>query len=441
MRTCPSCGKPIGFWDRMWGDAKHDACAAHDADRDRELARQEEQARIKAEEEKRDRERMSRRRTNGLDRIVGQQDTVRRLRQFAALYPNEPPGHILLTGPDGIGKHTLAWAFAQEYCRKEVEIDGRTHGRQDIRSLVSLLTECGQGGAFIITNLHRLPRRQVAEFLISGLRDFAGDFVESHRGWSSMHNVSLKRFTCIATAPSEGKCQRELAEAFHLVLPMPGYSHEELAAICQRVAGQNGIFTTPAVAAFIARRCNGTPHHVELLVKRLAELGKSAKDEEEVAQTLSTLGLGTGPKSPNNGTASLDRLDALSGVDFEKLVANLLRHMGFEAVMTKASGDGGVDVVATLDQPVVGGRYLIQCKRFAVDNLVGAATVREFYGAVTADRQAVKGVFITTSDFTAQAREFARGLPIELIGGTQLSSLLSEHGLPTADNPGFRLSP
>jgi restriction system protein len=100
--------------------------------------------------------------------------------------------------------------------------------------------------------------------------------------------------------------------------------------------------------------------------------------------------------------------------------------MGFSAEMTKASGDGGVDIEASLDRAIVGGRYLFQCKRFAPDTLVGSPTVREFYGALVADRKAVKGILITTSRFTPQAREFAEGLPIELIDGDQLARLLSE---------------
>ena len=94
--------------------------------------------------------------------------------------------------------------------------------------------------------------------------------------------------------------------------------------------------------------------------------------------------------------------------------------MGFRTEMTEVSGDGGIDIVATVDKPLIGGRYLIQCKRFAPDNLVGAATVRDFYGAVTADRQAIKGILITTSGFTPQALAFAQQLPMELIGGQQL---------------------
>jgi tetratricopeptide (TPR) repeat protein len=103
--------------------------------------------------------------------------------------------------------------------------------------------------------------------------------------------------------------------------------------------------------------------------------------------------------------------------------------MGFRAAMTKASGDGGIDIVATLDQPVTGGLYLVQCKRYAAGSLVGAPVVREFYGALTADQRAVKGILITTSGFTTQAQEFARGLPIELIGRDELERLLERHGL------------
>jgi tetratricopeptide (TPR) repeat protein len=120
--------------------------------------------------------------------------------------------------------------------------------------------------------------------------------------------------------------------------------------------------------------------------------------------------------------------DAL-GIDFERLVTRLLERMGFRAEMTKATGDGGIDIVATLDHPVTGGRFLIQCKRYAPSSPVGAATVREFYGAVTADQRALKGILITTSGFTAQALEFARTLPIELIGGDKLRRLLEQHGL------------
>jgi restriction system protein len=101
---------------------------------------------------------------------------------------------------------------------------------------------------------------------------------------------------------------------------------------------------------------------------------------------------------------------------------------------------GGIDIIAMLDKPIVGGRYLFQCKRFAPENMVGAPTVRDFYGAVTADR-AVKGVFITTSDFTTQAREFAERAGLELIDLRQLEKLFHEYGVAILQDEGSQVSP
>jgi hypothetical protein len=131
--------------------------------------------------------------------------------------------------------------------------------------------------------------------------------------------------------------------------------------------------------------------------------------------------------SSDFGSAGPADLNALSGVEFEKLITTLLGRMGFRAEMTKATGDGGVDIVAAVEGPIVGGKYLFQCKRFAPDHPVGVATVREFYGVLAADRRAVKGILVTTSGFTAQAREFAQNVPVELVDGNQLGRLLAQY--------------
>ncbi len=128
-------------------------------------------------------------------------------------------------------------------------------------------------------------------------------------------------------------------------------------------------------------------------------------------------------------------LDSLSGIEFEEFITQLLGAMGFRTQITKASGDGGVDIVAFLDKPIIGGRYLLQCKRLASGSLVGAPTIREFYGAVTADRKASKGILVTTSGFTMQAKEFAGEVGIELIDGQQLRILLAEYGNLEEDGP------
>ncbi len=209
------------------------------------------------------------------------------------------------------------------------------------------------------------------------------------------------------------------------MLRLQPYSSPELAAIAVRIAEESSRSLSPAAAGLIGDASSGNPHQVEVLVRRIAAGDKKDLTERDVREYLSILGMNLQPQA----SLGVSVLDNLSGVDFEKLVASLLALMGFHIEMTKASGDGGVDIVATLEKPVLGGRYLIQCKRFAIENPVGAPIVREFYGTVRADHRAVKGILITTSTFTAQARDFARDLKIELIGREQLESLLREHGL------------
>jgi restriction system protein len=155
-------------------------------------------------------------------------------------------------------------------------------------------------------------------------------------------------------------------------------------------------------------------------------MGGGGVTEESAKRDFPLLGL----RYEGSGlSGNLPSIDALSGIEFEALIGQLLQRMGFQVQMTKASGDGGIDIIAVLAKPIVGGRYVIQCKRLATGSFVSAPVVREFYGALTADREAIKGLLITTSGFTAQARDFADGLRLELIDGDHLRNLLSENGI------------
>lgn len=117
---------------------------------------------------------------------------------------------------------------------------------------------------------------------------------------------------------------------------------------------------------------------------------------------------------------------AMSPSEFEHLVTDLLRRMGLRAQNTGRSGDGGVDCEAYDDRPIVGGRVIVQVKRYT--NTVSPAVVRDLYGTVHSTG-ATKGVLVTTSGFGPESREFAYGKPLELIDGTQLDALLREYGL------------
>jgi restriction system protein len=114
----------------------------------------------------------------------------------------------------------------------------------------------------------------------------------------------------------------------------------------------------------------------------------------------------------------------LTPSEFEALISNLFQHMGLDTKLTRASRDGGVDCVAYDPRPVLGGKVIIQAKRYK--NVVGVSAVRDLFGAVH-NEGASKGILVTTSHFEKAAFEFASGKPLELINGGNLLYLLKEH--------------
>lgn len=129
----------------------------------------------------------------------------------------------------------------------------------------------------------------------------------------------------------------------------------------------------------------------------------------------------------------LERLRSMEPTAFERVVVQLLVAMGYGselggvAVAVGGSGDGGID--GLIDQDPLGlDRVFVQAKRYAADNSVGSPKILEFAGALSG-RHAAKGVFITTSSFTEEARKTAERLPqrIVLIDGDRLAQLMIRH--------------
>ena len=119
-------------------------------------------------------------------------------------------------------------------------------------------------------------------------------------------------------------------------------------------------------------------------------------------------------------------INSISGIEFENICKKLIENMGFSVETTKASGDGGIDLIAYNHEPVLSGKYIIQCKRYS--GSVGEPIIRDLYGVITSER-ANKGILMTTGYFTKSAIAFAEDKPIELIDGEQLDALLKRHGV------------
>jgi restriction system protein len=124
------------------------------------------------------------------------------------------------------------------------------------------------------------------------------------------------------------------------------------------------------------------------------------------------------------GLDSRPNLMELSPSEFEALITNLFEKMGLETRLTRASRDGGVDCVAWDMRPVVGGKVVVQAKRYK--NTVGVTAVRDLYGSVM-NEGAAKGILVATSGYGKSSFDFASNKPLELISGSGLLSLLAEH--------------
>lgn len=137
-----------------------------------------------------------------------------------------------------------------------------------------------------------------------------------------------------------------------------------------------------------------------------------------------------------NNAVAYEDINSLSGVEFENVCQALVEKMGFTTQTTKASGDGGIDLIAYNHQPLLSGKYIIQCKRYT--GSVGEPIIRDLYGVIMSER-ANKGILMTTGHFTKSAIGFAEGKPIELIDGATLKNLMSQYGLHTnnSDNQTF----
>jgi restriction system protein len=133
----------------------------------------------------------------------------------------------------------------------------------------------------------------------------------------------------------------------------------------------------------------------------------------------------------------------LSPSEFESLITNLFSKMGLDTKLTQPSRDGGVDCVAFDSRPVLGGKVIIQAKRYK--NTVGVSAVRDLFGTLH-NEGASKGILVTTSGFGKAAYDFANGKPLELITGSNLLYLLKEHAAVEAKieiptdwvDPGFQ---
>ncbi len=216
-------------------------------------------------------------RPRSLREYIGQEKVKENLSVFidAAKVRHEELGHVLLYGPPGLGKTTLAAIIANELGVNFRITSGPAIERPG--DLAAMLTNLDEGDVLFIDEIHRLPR-SVEEILYPAMEDFAIDIMNGKgQGASSIH-LPLQHFTLVGATTRAGQLSAPLRDRFGVVMRLELYTPEELARIVHRSAKILEVPCDEAGALEIATRSRGTPRIANRMLKRVRDFAQLLND-------------------------------------------------------------------------------------------------------------------------------------------------------------------
>lgn len=287
-------------------------------------------------------------RPKALREYIGQEALRNSLKIYiqAALERRQPLDHILLYGPPGLGKTTMAGIIAAEMGQNIKITSGPAIDRPG--DLASILTNLNNGDVLFIDEIHRLSR-SVEEVLYPAMEDYALDIMIGKGPTARSIRLDLPKFTLVGATTRAGSLTAPLRDRFGIIYRLEMYSNEELARIVSRSANILNVDYEQEGILEIARRSRGTPRIANRMLKRVRDfaqikgsgkidlsIAKSAMDMLNVdaygLDNVDRTMLDTLIKKFGGGPVGLDTLAAMTGEDaitIEDVYEPYLMQLGF----------------------------------------------------------------------------------------------------------------